>query len=1244
MTEGRDGHPGNEVDYRRLIACHQIVTTVASAFVSIPMDEVDRGIEGALKSIGRFSGARRGQLFILNGEKTRFDSTHEWCSEGTESHRGRMQNIDVESFPWYMDNFRRLQGIVIRNLKDIPEDGGRERQHLESMGIRSSIAVPFSRRGSFVGFMTFDSPDGDMSLPGECVALLAVVGEMFVGAMDRRRMNQALRESEEFMTALTSNIPGLVYRIATHRDGSTSMYYMSPGPQNLTWLGEGVFDGSGQDVFSAVHEDDRPLMDRAMASAWDDPRPIDLEFRLVLPSGETRWVRDIARPHMAEDEIIWDGVIIDITDRKETEEALSHSENKCATLVETAADAIFTVDENGDFISANRAAARYMGREPHEMVGSNLRDVFPEEAAEVHLRGVRSVFETGEARTRLDSHEVTDIGEKWFNTTISPVKDADGKVLWALGISRDITERKEAETNLEESERRFRSLFEKAPIGIGVAAMDGRVIAWNEAVVTTLGLSPEELLNLNVNELYQNPEDREYVLARLREDGVVRDHDVMLRRRGGETFQARLMVETIQYEGQDVLMTAVEDITDRKRAEFLLRLQRDMAVRIGSTTELSQALDYLLEATCRIDGLDCGGFYSIDYRTGDLELLAHRGLSDEFIRDVSHFSPDSPNTGIVMAGEPVFATYSELGTNQGKTEIQEGLKGIAVIPVKHESRVIGALNISSHTHEEIPHPARDMLEAIAAQVGGLLARFRSEEALRESEGLHRLLADNISDVIWTMDVDIKKVSYVSPSIRHLTGFTPDEVMRMSMIELLAPESLEKAAGVIGSVVKELEEGTFEPMTVELDLLRRDGEAVSVETRISAVYGHEGVPSYILGVTRDVSERKRLEEQLRQSAKMQAIGELAGGVAHEFNNMLTGILGYASMLRLTAEPGTSVYESARTIEKAAERASDLTRKLLGFARRGRQRREPVDIHGVIRDVVSLLRQTVSERIHISCEMNAEDIVITGDPAQMEQVLLNLALNARDAMPTGGDLVLKTGIEEFNDPRTLPEPDIRPGRFAVLTVSDTGSGINPEDMGRIFEPFFTTKGKGRGTGMGLAMIYGTVRNHAGFITVESTPGQGTTFKAHFPLEVDVVQDEQPPPSAPAPDSGTGRILVVDDEEMIRDVARSLLEVCGYEVVTMSNGLEAVDYYRDHGGGIDLVIIDMVMPEMSGRECFQALRELDPNVRAVLSTGYGANGEAREIVQDGMAGIVLKPFSKGALSAAVREALSENVVTAK
>jgi PAS domain S-box-containing protein len=490
-------------------------------------------------------------------------------------------------------------------------------------------------------------------------------------------------------------------------------------------------------------------------------------------------------------------------------------------------------------------------------------------------------------------------------------------------------------------------------------------------------------------------------------------------------------------------------------------------------------------------------------------------------------------------------------------------------------------------------------------------------------------------------MELKGLTYVSPAVKNLTGFTPGELAGMPFDEIMTRDSFERAIKVFTSHVESVRDGTFEPVTLEMELACKGGGTVSAESAISVMYGDDGTPIRILGVTRDISERKRLEEQLRQSAKMQAIGELAGGIAHEFNNMLTGILGYANMLRLTAEPGTTVHESARTIERAAERAADLTRKLLGFARRGRRRREEVDLNEVMSNAVTLLRQTITDNVSVSCELNPDELNVIGDRGQLEQVLLNLAVNARDAMPSGGELTISIGTVQIDDASPPVEPDVLPGKYAVLRVSDTGSGIAADDLQHIFEPFFTTKGHGRGTGMGLAMVYGTVKNHGGFIEVDSKPGEGTCFSVYLPQDLREAPDQPGPEPEPSGHPQSGKILVVDDEDMVREVARSMLEVCGYDVVDVPNGRDAVEYYRDHGDSIDLVLIDMVMPDMGGRECFRALREMDPGVRAVLSTGYGEDGEAREIVQEGMVGLVLKPFSRAALAATVSEALGSQVL---
>ncbi|MCU0612704.1 MAG: response regulator, partial [Candidatus Eisenbacteria bacterium] len=390
-----------------------------------------------------------------------------------------------------------------------------------------------------------------------------------------------------------------------------------------------------------------------------------------------------------------------------------------------------------------------------------------------------------------------------------------------------------------------------------------------------------------------------------------------------------------------------------------------------------------------------------------------------------------------------------------------------------------------------------------------------------------------------------------------------------------------------------------------------------------------------GSGRDVTERKRLEEQLRQAAKMEAIGQLAGGIAHDFNNLLTGIIGYASILTKELPENSRAHLAARTIENTAERASDLTKQLLGFARRGKLQVLSVDLHRSIHEVVALLCRTMDPSIRMSLNLNARDATVTGDPAQMHQVLLNLGINARDAMPGGGELIFQTELVRLDDEYCRSHAEATPGPRLLLSVTDTGQGIPKEIQQRIFEPFFTTKAPGLGTGMGLATVYGIVRNHGGHIEVYSEPEMGATFKVYLPLS--------PSAGAGAAAEGPaaiacahGRVLVVDDEEVVRNVASDLLRELGHEVVTAESGSQAVQYYREHADAVDLVIIDLVMPEMDGRECYAELRKLNPSIRVLLSTGFGMNGRIQEALDDGMSGFVQKPYRMAELGVKVGEAL--------
>ena len=389
-----------------------------------------------------------------------------------------------------------------------------------------------------------------------------------------------------------------------------------------------------------------------------------------------------------------------------------------------------------------------------------------------------------------------------------------------------------------------------------------------------------------------------------------------------------------------------------------------------------------------------------------------------------------------------------------------------------------------------------------------------------------------------------------------------------------------------------------------------------------------------------AQAEELQERLRQSQKLEAIGTLAGGVAHDFNNLLTGILGYTWLLKQNAAPEGDVYRAAVVIENAAERAAELTRQLLGFARQGKHQEVPVDLNQLVGEVTELLGRTFDKAVAVHVAPPTYELRVLGDPGQLHQVLLNLAINARDAMPGGGDLYFETGVVDGARVPRAAHPHLGRGPHALLEVRDTGCGIREGDLQRIFEPFFTTKEQGKGSGMGLAMVYGIVQAHHGAIEVESREEAGTTFRVWLPLidglRLDPDAARRSAADGQTPVRGEGLVLLVDDEEIVREMARELLSSLGYEVVLARNGLEAIERFVEHRSRIRLVLLDLVMPRMGGRECLRALKRIDPKVRVLLSSGWQREGLLQGALEDGALGFLSKPYPLVTLSQAVSRAM--------
>ncbi len=400
---------------------------------------------------------------------------------------------------------------------------------------------------------------------------------------------------------------------------------------------------------------------------------------------------------------------------------------------------------------------------------------------------------------------------------------------------------------------------------------------------------------------------------------------------------------------------------------------------------------------------------------------------------------------------------------------------------------------------------------------------------------------------------------------------------------------------------------------------------------------DGMLRTMFGTIQDITERRELEERLHQSEKMQAIGQLAGGIAHDFNNQLAGIVGYADLLREKLGDDRVLTQFADNILLATRRAADLTSQLLAFAHKGKYLSIRVDIHRVIAEVVGILQHAIDKRITVKQILGAPKPFTTGDPSQLKNVLMNLALNARDAMPDGGEIIVSTELVDLDPEFCTQSPfELVPGLYLRICVDDNGEGMDEQIIRRIFEPFFTTRPQGKGSGMGLAAVYGTIKNHGGAIDVYSEVGVGTSMKLYLPYQSVI---ESQPPDVTVVDSvssSKGHILLVDDERMVLDVASLMLLNLGYTVQSCENGVEALAFYEQHWAKVDLVILDMVMPEMTGKATYLNMKAINPDIVALVSSGFSIDGEAQETLEEGANGFIQKPFRKAALAVKIAEIL--------
>jgi PAS domain S-box-containing protein len=717
--------------------------------------------------------------------------------------------------------------------------------------------------------------------------------------------------------------------------------------------------------------------------------------------------------------------------------------------------------------------------------------------------------------------------------------------------------------------------------------------------------------------------------------------------RDGHEFPVELTIWPTVFGRTPRFNAFIQDITARKQAERRFRAQYATTKVLAEATTVGEAAPMILKAICENLEWSVGALWIPDEPGRELRCAevwhSPSAIVPEF-EAVSRRIAFGKGIGIPgrawSGAEPVWVSdlASDGNFPRAPHAAKEGLHAGFGCPVLVESEVIAVLEFYNTKVLEPDHDLLGMMATIGTQLGQFISRKRNEEGFVRLSHQHELILNTAGDGIYGLDRQ-GRTTFVNAAAAQMTGYAVEELLGKNQHEVLhhskpdgTPYPIEQCP-----IIAVLKDGQRRQGKNEV-FWRKDGTSFPVEYTATPIKENGELLGAVV-MFRDVTERKRLEEQFRQAQKMEAVGRLAGGVAHDFNNLLTIINGYSDIVSTKLVPTDPARELVKEIGKAGERAAGLTRQLLAFSRQQVLEPRVLDLNEVVRGVTKMLQRLIGEDLDVKTVLAHDLGNVKVDPGQVEQVLTNLAVNARDAMPQQGQLTIETGNAELDESYAQTHPEVRPGRYVLLAVSDTGHGMTEEVKRRIFEPFFTTKEVGKGTGLGLATVFGIVKQSEGIIEVYSEVGRGTTFKIYLPrVEEKPLRTSKSSPGLRTTPRGSETILLVEDEKAVRALTRFALEQAGYTVLEAAHGLDALRLCEAHAGPIHLLVSDVVMPQLGGRELAERLTTLRPQMRVLFLSGYTPDAVVRHGVIEADVAFLQKPFTLDALTRKVREVLDK------
>lgn len=939
------------------------------------------------------------------------------------------------------------------------------------------------------------------------------------------------------------------------------------------------------DVFKKIYETGKPLKIANWEHYLRKGSPIFVETSIALMKNESH------------EPIGFYGISRDVTEKYKSEEAIRKSEKKYRNIMETMEEGYFEVDKKGNYTFVNDAMCKIHGCEKKELIGLNNREYTSPEEAKRTFDVYNGVYKTDKPAKITDFEIIKKNGSRAnMETSVYLMKNEQNEPIGFRGISRDVTERVKAEKAIRKSEEKYRTILETMGEGYYETDLFGNYTFVNDAMCGIHGYTKDELVDMNYR-AYTSSEEAKRIYSIYNElyktGEPVRIVDLEINHKDGSTRNMESSAYLMKNEQNEPIGFSgiARDVTEKKRAENALRKSEEKYRTILETME--------------------EGYWEVDLKGNIIfcnpaELKIHGLDEDDFI-GMNNQQFSSPETAkrvykifneIYHTGVPAKVIDYEIIRNDGqRIEIEAS----AALISDENGKPVGFRGVS-----------RDVTE-----------RIKAEKALRDSEEKYRLLVENANDGILIYQNDA--ILFSNKRTAEMMVYSNDELERSSLDTLIHPDDMKKYAEK-----KEMKMSDNNPKIFTLRIINKNGDILWIEFS-SIPIQWEQKPAELIFLS-DITQQKKMEVQLLQAQKMEALGTLAGGIAHDFNNLLMGIQGNASLMQLVLGENNPHIEKLKSIEKLVTDGSELTKQLLGVARGGKYEAIPADVNTIIEKSTDLFGRTKKE-ISIHKILYKDLWVAEVDRGQIEQVLLNLYVNAWHAMPDGGDLYVETKNVALDEYYTKSF-GINPGKYIRISVTDNGIGMDEETRKKVFDPFFTTKEMGRGTGLGLASAYGIIRNHKGFINVYSEIEQGTTFNIYLPVSTKKIEEEKS--SEEEIITGNETILFVDDEDAIIEVGRQLLEALGYKVLLTKSGEETIDIYKKEMKNIDLIILDMIMPGMSGGDTYDELLKINPDVKVLLASGYSLNGQAEKILERGCEGFIQKPFNLEELSKKIREVL--------